>query len=187
MSDSQKKMESYLNKKRTIRAKSRVEFLQSYEPRKFEFVRDELRAMLEDADAYPEKDWQKIIVSFLLLIFPKYIAVLENLHVKDFTDPAKTKNRYIDLTLVDVNGTIDVIEIKKPFADCLISRNKYRDSYTPRNELSGTVMQVEKYIFHLSKWGRAGELEILAKRKPAKSGTDHHDMFSLIRHPVFLR
>ena len=91
-------------------------------------------------------------------MFPKYIAVLENLHVKDFkSDPAKAKNRYIDLTLVDVNGTIDIIEIKKPFSDCLLSRNKYRDSYTPRTELSGTVMQVEKYIFHLSKWGRAGE------------------------------
>jgi hypothetical protein len=122
--------------------------------------------MLKDAESYSEHDWQKLIVGFLLLIFPKYIAVLENLQVKDFySDPTKIKDRYIDLTLVDANGTIDIVEIKKPFANCLLSRKKYRDNYTPRAELSGSVMQVEKYIFHLNKWGRDGEREILRKRK----------------------
>jgi hypothetical protein len=166
MSDAQQKLDAYLNKKRTIRTASRVQFIEGYEPKKFEFVRDELRSMLGDADTYSEKDWQKLIVNFLLLIFPKYIAVLENLHIKDFySNPAKAKDRYIDLTLVDANGTIDIIEIKKPFANCLLSTSKYRDNYTPKKELSGSVMQVEKYIFHLNKWGRDGELEILKKRK----------------------
>jgi len=166
MSDAQQKLDAYLNKKRTIRAVSRVQFLEGYEPKKFEFVRDELRLMLRDVDAYSEKDWQTLIVNFLLLIFPKYIAVLENLHIKDFySNPAKPKDRYIDLTLIDANGTVDIIEIKKPFGNCLLSTSKYRDNYTPRKELSGSVMQVEKYIFHLNKWGRDGELEILKKRK----------------------
>jgi hypothetical protein len=166
MSDAQRKLDNYLNKKRTIKAASRVEFLQGYEPKKFEFVRDELQLMLKDAETYTEKDWQKLIVSFLLLIFPKYIAVLENLHIKDFySNPEKAKDRYIDLTLVDANGMIDIIEIKKPFENCLLSTNKYRDNHTPKKELSGSVMQVEKYIFHLNKWGRNGELEIRKKRK----------------------
>jgi hypothetical protein len=166
MSDAQKKLDAYLNRKRTIPATSRVEFLAEYEPQKFEYVRDELRRVLEDAESYTEKDWQKLIAGFLLLIFPKYIAVLENLQIKDFySDPAKIRDRYIDLTLVDASGTIDIIEIKRPFANCLLSRNKYRDNYTPRIELSGSVMQVEKYIFHLNKWGRAGEIEILKKRQ----------------------
>lgn len=165
MSDAQIKLDRLLNQKRSIPATSRISFLEDYEPRKFEYVRDELRAMLNDADSYSEHDWQKLIVGFLLLIFPKYIAVLENLQVKDFySDPTKAKDRYIDLTLVDANGTIDIVEIKKPFANCLLSRNKYRDNYTPRTELSGSVMQVEKYIFHLNKWGRDGEKEILKKR-----------------------
>jgi len=34
---------------------------------------------------------------------------------------------------------------------------------------------------------RIVRLEILAERKSAKSSADHHDMFSLIRHPVYLR
>lgn len=166
MSDAQKKLDTHLNRRRTIHAGSKIKFLEDYEPRKFEYVRDELQKMLNDAETYSEHDWQKSIVGLLLLVFPKYIAVLENLQVKDFySDPAKIKDRYIDLTLVDANGTIDIVEIKKPFSNCLLSRNKYRDNFTPRIELSGSVMQVEKYIFHLNKWGREGEKEILKKRK----------------------
>ena len=122
--------------------------------------------MLREVESYSEKDWQKQIANFLLLIFPKYITVLENLKIKDFyTNPVKTTNRFIDLTLVDANGTIDILEIKKPFDNCLLSKTKYRDNYTPKTELSGSVMQVEKYMFHLNKWGRDGELHILKKRK----------------------
>ena len=166
MSDAQKRLDAYLNRKQAVHPASRIAFLEDYEPRKFEYVRDELQKMLNDAETYSERDWQKLIVGFLLLIFPKYIAVLENLKIKDFySDPTKPKDRFIDVTLVDANGTIDIIEIKKPFANCLLSRTKYRDNYTPRTELSGSVMQVEKYIFHLKKWGRDGEREILKRRK----------------------
>lgn len=165
-SDAQEKLDNYLSKKQTIPANSRVNFLEGYELLKFEYVRDELQDMLKEAESYSEKDWQKLIVNFLLLIFPKYIAVLENLHIKDFySNPTKTTNRYIDLTLVDASGAIDIIEIKKPFANCLLSTSKYRDNYTPKIELSGSVMQVEKYLFHLNKWGRKGEQEIISKRK----------------------
>jgi hypothetical protein len=62
--------------------------------------------------------------------------------------------------LVDANGHIDIIEIKKPFADCLMSASQYRGNFTPRKELSGTIMQAEKYLFHLSKWGQVGEADI---------------------------
>jgi hypothetical protein len=166
MSDAQKKLDSFLNRKRTIKTPSRVGFLKEYEPRKFEYIRDELNNLLKESEGYDEKDWQKLIVNFLLLIFPKYIAVLENLHIKDFyAKPGKVTPRYIDFTLVDADGTVDIIEIKKPFSNCLLSKRKYRDSYTPKMELSGSVMQVEKYIFHLQKWGRDGERAILEKRK----------------------
>lgn len=163
--DAQSKFESYLNKKRTIQRAYREPLSKEYEVEKYEFIRDELIEMLKFPDAYQEKAWQNSILRFLLLLFPKYIAVLDNLHIKDFySNPSKTTNRYIDLTLVDVNGHIDVIEIKRPFANSLISKGKYRNNYTPKKELSGSVMQVEKYIFHLSKWGRDGEKEIRTKR-----------------------
>ena len=40
-----------------------------------------------------------------------------------------------------------------------------RGNYTPSSSLSEAIMQVEKYLFHLSKWGRHGEEDILTKRK----------------------
>ena len=165
MSDAQKKLDDYLNRRKRIRTPSRVEFLGDYERLKFKYVRDELRRMLREADGYSEKDWQKLIVGFLLLLFPRYIAVLENLQVKDLSSAGKPKDRYIDLALVDANGTLDIVEIKKPFANCLLSTHRYRDNYIPKSELSGSVMQAEKYLFYLTKWGIEGERRILKKRK----------------------
>ncbi|MFQ6759452.1 MAG: DUF4263 domain-containing protein [Deltaproteobacteria bacterium] len=171
MSDAQIKLDSYLNQKKSIRNRSKIDFIKDYEPKKFEYVRDEILAMLREVeatpDAFKEKDWQRQIVEFLLLIFPKYVAVLENVHIKDFySASAKATDRFIDLLLVDANGNVDVIEVKRPRPHQLLSRNPgSRGNYTPNGELSEAVMQVEKYLFHLSKWGRAGERVIQEKRK----------------------
>lgn len=171
MSDAQAKLDGYLNQKKTIRNRSKIDFIKDYEPRKFEYVRDEVLAMLREVeakpDAYKEKDWQLQIVEFLLLIFPKYVAVLENVHIKDFySNPGKATDRYIDLLLVDANGSVDVIEVKRPQPHQLLSRKPgSRGNYTPHGELSEAVMQVEKYLFHLSKWGQVGERAIQEKRK----------------------
>ena len=135
---------------------------------KFAYLRDTISAWLENADAYSERDWQRMIMKMILLIFPKYIAVLENVGVVDFySSPNRTKKRYIDLCLVDASGNIDVIEIKKPFDNVILSKTPYRDNSLPARELSGSIMQAEKYLFHLSKWGVAGE-RVLSKRYGAR-------------------
>jgi hypothetical protein len=172
MSDAQSKLDGYLNQKKTIRKRSKIEFIKDYEPKKFEYVRDEILFMLDEVEvdpkAYKEKDWQRQIAEFLLLIFPKYVAVLENVHIKDFY-PKGVKNhtsRYIDFLLVDANGTVDIIEIKRPEPHQLLSRKPgSRGNYTPAGALSEAVMQVEKYLFHLRKGGQAGEHAIQKKRK----------------------
>jgi len=171
MSDAQTNLDSYLNQKKSILNRSKIDFIKGYEPKKFEYVRDEILAMLREVeatpDAFKEKDWQRQIVEFLLLIFPKYVAVLENVHIKDFYSiHGKSNNRYIDLLLVDANGNVDVIEVKRPRPHQLLSRKPgSRGNYTPNGELSEAVMQVEKYLFHLSKWGQAGERAIQKKCK----------------------
>ena len=162
ITDAEKKLNDHLKKQKPIKSFDKLEILKEYEVRKYEFIRDRLIEMLKDSDTYSEGEWQKLMVDFLLLIFPKYVAVLENLHIKDYyTTPDKPSNRYIDLTLIDANGNIDIIEIKKPFTSCLLSTSKYRDNYTPKKELSGTVMQVEKYLFHLNKWGVEGKNRLM--------------------------
>lgn len=165
MSDAETKLQDHLRRKEPKQEIKRVGLVAEYEADKFEFVRDELKAMLDTPEGYSEADWQRRILKFILLIFPKYIAVLPNLQINDFySAPGSTKKRFIDLTLVDAGGTIDIIEIKKPFERCLLSNKPYRDNFTPKKELSGAVMQAEKYIFHLSKWGQAGEVAIQKAR-----------------------
>ena len=166
LSDAESQLNSHLAKKKRLVATSRSTILKTFELQKFEFIRNELEGMLKAVDGYSEKDWQKRILDLLLFIFPKYIAVLENVHIKDFySNPGKETSRFIDLMLVDANGNIDIIEVKKPFDNALLSRNKYRDNHTPRTELAGSVMQAEKYLFHLNKWGQVGESKIFEKRK----------------------
>jgi hypothetical protein len=163
-SDAQARLEKYLDKHETVPLPSKTEWLNKYETQKYLFIRETLVEMLANANSYSEAKWQKLIADFLLLIFPKYIAVLENVPVKDYySNPTKSTDRYIDIALVDANGNLDVIEVKKPFTNALLMSGKYRDNYVPKKELSGTVVQVEKYLFHLSKSGNQGENKISAK------------------------
>ena len=113
--------------------------------------------MLQNSDTYTEKQWQKEIVQIILLLYPKYVYVFENAPVRDLY---KEKNRELDIILVDANGHVDVIEIKKPFGEKIMTKGKYRDNHIPLRELSGTVMQIEKYIYHLNKSGKNGEKKL---------------------------
>ncbi|MGE0045680.1 MAG: Shedu immune nuclease family protein [Hyphomonadaceae bacterium] len=134
---------------------------------KFEFVRNTIRDWLkEDTGVYSEKDWQKLILKVVRLILPKYVAVLENVELSDYySKPGKTTTRFMDLCLVDAGGNVDVIEIKKPFNNALLGKKLYRDNNVPTRELSGCIMQVEKYLFHLTKWGLAGEKSLTERYK----------------------
>jgi hypothetical protein len=157
--------EAYLNRRKTVAKKGplRVPELLSSEIEKFVLIRDTIRSWLASGER-SEEDWQKMLIAFLPLIFPKYVAVLEKVPVEDhYSKPGNVVKRQIDLALVDVNGNVDVIEIKKPFNDVLLRKTLYRDNFVPTKDLSGTIMQAEKYLFHLGKWGLAGEEKLTAK------------------------
>ena len=122
LKDARAQYEAYLNRRRstmTAAALAQPELLQT-EIEKYVFIRNTIAQWLGDGTARSEGDWQKMILNFLLLIFPKYVAVLSNVKVVDaYSTPGSTKNRFIDLALIDAAGNIDVIEIKKPFDDAL--------------------------------------------------------------------
>jgi hypothetical protein len=164
--DAQQQLRKYLNKKPLahLSEKSNITEIYPYEIQKYEYLKSRIKEALQEENSYSEDDWRELILQFILLIFPKYIAVLRNVQLKDFYSKAtKVKRRFIDIVLVDANGNIDIIEIKKPFQDCLMSRSPYRDNFIPKKELAGAIMQAEKYIFHLSKWGIKGEQAITKK------------------------
>lgn len=157
--------ERYLSRRKSIvrDLPLRAENLIVVEIEKFVLIRDTIRAWLSK-EQRTEEQWQKMLIAFLPLIFPKYIAVLQKVPVEDhYSTPGKATKRQIDIALVDVNGNLDVIEIKKPFDDVLLRKTRYRDNFVPTKDLSGTIMQVEKYLFHLSKWGIAGEAKLTSK------------------------
>jgi len=112
--------------------------------------------MLANELSYSERQWQDEILDIIRLLYPKYIQAFENVHIKDPIG----KNRYIDILIVDSCGNIDLIEIKKPFDNCIVSKRPYRDNHIPMKELSGAIMQIEKYILYLNKLGQQGEKKL---------------------------
>jgi len=128
---------------------------------KFEYLLDTMTTWLRCESAHDEREWQKMIREVICLVYPKYVTVLEEVSIEDFySKPGQTGARRIDLCMVDYAGNIDIIEIKKPSENILKTWSHYRDNNLPAIQLSGSIMQAEKYIFHLSKWGFEGERKL---------------------------
>jgi len=71
----------------------------------------------------------------------------------------------LDFGLVDYNGHLDMVEIKIPFDKNIVSKSQYRDNHIPNRDLSGTIMQIEKYIYYLNKSAHSEEKKFTQKYK----------------------
>lgn len=156
------KYEKLLNKKITFSGQSIKVSLKNYEKEKYSFIYQKLIEMLDNQESYNEKDWQTEILDILPLIFPKYIYILPEMTVKDYYSHS---TRRIDFGIIDVNGNVDIIEIKRPKWSNLLYKNVYRGNFVPSKILSDTIMQIEKYLFHLVKSGKNGENHLNDKYK----------------------
>ena len=166
--DAGAKLERYVNKRVTAKSKDLIQPFRQSEISKYEFLHANLLAMLKNDVGMPERQWQAQILDIVRLLNPKYIAAFTSVKIKD---SLTGRHRQLDIMLVDVNGNIDVIEIKKPFDARIVTTATYRDNHVPHRELVGTVMQVEKYMFHLKRWGAAGE-QALTKHYKAELPPD---------------
>lgn len=136
---------------------------------KYEYLRKHLNNMLSSKPgAYKEAQWQGQIIKIICLLNPKYIEAFTAVRVKDFD---RGTWRILDILLVDASGNVDVLEIKQPFGEAMVTGGLYRDNHVPLRELSGTVIQVEKYLLHLNRWGSKGE-ETLTKRYASRLPPD---------------
>lgn len=157
--------EKYLNKQdKRIKVKKLTDTFKKYEYKKYTLILEKLKNMLKLAEPSSEESWGLEILEIILLLFPKYVQCLPKVTIRD---AYANKNRQLDFMLLDSNNCVDIIEIKKPAPNHIIRNGMYRENYTPQRELSGTVMQVEKYLFHLNKWGLKGE-ETLTKKYEKK-------------------
>jgi len=155
--DYEESYQKYLNKKTSKKGENLQFRFSDAEAIKYKTILEKLKSMLEDEVSYNETQWQEEILQIILLLYPRYIHVFKEAPVRDTYNGV---NRSIDYLLVDANGNVDIAEIKKPFGKCIVTKNTYRDNFIPLRELSGTVMQIEKYIFYLNKWGIKGEKKL---------------------------
>ena len=115
----------------------------------FSVAYQELNDMLDRYEAIDEKQWQEKIHNILQLLYPKYICCARE--IKFF---GGKNDKQPDFLLVDANGFVDILEIKK--ADVRVL-TQYRNNYVAAREISGAVQQIEKYIFCLNSSYKAQE------------------------------
>jgi Domain of unknown function (DUF4263) len=164
--DAEKTYQKYVDKKLSNKGNNLSKTFQEYEIAKYNIILDKLKAMLLQEIDYSEHQWQEEILQIVLLLYPKYVFVFREVPVySKYTDSIKEKS--LDFLLVDSNGNTDIIEIKKPFENAIMTKGVYRDNFIPLRELSGTVMQVEKYVYYLNRWSEEGEKHLTNKYKDA--------------------
>jgi hypothetical protein len=147
----------YMKRKASAQGSQPRDDFGEYEAGKFSDLVAKIETMLGNTDAYNETQWQEEILQVVQFLYPKYIKAFREAPVRD---SLANKDRSIDFLLVDASGYVDAVEIKKPFAECIVTSNTYRDNHVPMRELSGTIMQLEKYLYHLNRWGQAGEKKL---------------------------
>lgn len=158
--DAQKKFEIYIDKKATSnKGENLVRLFSEAELFKYQTILKKLELMLKSELSYSENQWQDEILQIILLLYPKYFLVFKEAPIKASYDKERNirDEKFIDILLVDSDGNIDIIEIKKPSVTSLMTKGQYRSNHIPLRELSGTVMQIEKYIYYLNRWGENGE------------------------------
>ncbi len=162
--DAEKTYQKYVDKKLSAQGNNLSKTFLDYEIAKNNIILDKLKAMLLHEIDYSEHQWQDEILQIILLLYPKYLYVFKEVPVVARL-ASGIKEKAIDFLLIDSNGNVDIIEIKKPFENAIITSGLYRDNYIPLRELSGTVMQIEKYIYYLNRWSEEGEKTLTAKYK----------------------
>lgn len=145
---------------------------------KYEYILSKLKKMLNESEKYSENDWQIAIAKILMLLNSNYIGFLEKLRIPieeegEFREP--------DFLLVDASGFIDIIEIKKADNIQILNKREYRDNFIPSQELSGAIMQCNKYCFWLTQ-NRKNNEALISKKIKEKYGVD---MKINIRSPKF--
>lgn len=156
-SDTELLYQKYMNRRVVNPGSGVLDVFRFNEIAKYKTLLGKLEAMLTSESSYSERQWQDEILDIIRLLYPKYIRAFAGTPI---WDSIGNKNRFLDLLLIDSCGNVDLIEIKRPFDNCIVSKRQYRDNYIPLKELTGAVMQLEKYILYLNKWGQRGENQL---------------------------
>ena len=120
---------------------------------------ENLERMLADPEPYSEKVWQEKIYEIICVLYPKYIASFREIEIGN--DGRHSKKP--DFILVDSSGFVDLLEIKKPNNQKVVSSTEYRNNYVAGRDLEGAIVQIEKYVYILNHEGEARAKKIRDK------------------------
>lgn len=142
--------ENYIEKKEQTYLQNATNDTQSANQKikleQFKIAVQDLRELLNEAEHIGETTWQKKIQIILQLLYPQYILCTREVSFKGVDGYDKRP----DYILVDANGFVDIMEIKKPTVRVLSKQASYRNNYVPSREFAGTIQQIEKYIYCLN-------------------------------------
>lgn len=151
----------------------------------FSSALEELKQMINNSKGIHETAWQNKIQNILRLLYPKYILCTREIQFAGVDGYDKRP----DFVLVDTDGFVDILEIKKPEMQLLTEQASYRNNYVPVREFSGVIQQVEKYIFCLTSTEKSRnqvvaklsamlpsgiELDIVSPQAMIIAGRNHH-------------
>ena len=151
--DAEADYEQYRNRRESVAPDLLSPSFREYEFDKYRRIAAKLGQMLDSEGEYSERRWQEEIADILLLLYPQYVRAFREAPI---IDTNTGKKRSVDFLLMDYNGNVDALEIKKPFDKAVVTSGVYRDNHVPMRTLSGTVIQVEKYLYHLVRSGNKG-------------------------------
>jgi len=89
-----------------------------------------------------ESMWGKFLENNLFLIDSKYIHSIPQLNL------VLAGSRKVDFGLVDIQGYLDLFEIKKPETRLLTSKKDSRGNYVWDRQAIEAIVQAEKYLLH---------------------------------------
>ncbi len=155
--------EKYLNRKTKPIDSSLYKRMSPLKLETFKTVLETVKQMLGDSESYLERDWQEVICDIVRLLYPKYILAKREIVVGN--DGRHDKKP--DFLLIDSNGYVDVLEIKKPHNQKVITSTEYRNNYVADRDLEGAIVQIEKYLFTMNRYGEKLEekLQMLLKNE----------------------
>lgn len=119
----------------------------------FTFALADLKSLLIDCEEIGESIWQQNIQNILQLLYPQYILSAREISFSGIDGYDKRP----DFVLIDANGFIDIMEIKKPTVGILTKQASYRNNYVPVREFAGAIQQIEKYIYCLNSLNRKSD------------------------------
>ena len=136
-----------------------TDYIREIDCARITFVLNRMRELLDSENKLTEKQWQQEVEKIILLLLPGYIAKISQLIIPESID--KGHHRIIDIALVSMTKCVDIVELKKPSGSRLLSRRpNFRGNYIPSRDFSAAVMQAEKYLINLERWGKNGESSI---------------------------